>query len=425
MSPIDASSLDVTVTEGEQWRRTLSVTVPADLVKAEQTSITKKLAGRMNLKGFRAGKVPKSVIQRRFGPAVEREALDHVIQEAYRSALETNDLRPISEGEIEDVNFTPDAPLTFKVSFDVRPEFTLNRLSGFKAERPSSAVAAEQVDAVLARIQDQQATWAPQESGQAEEGAMVSVTVTRLDTEEGEEADEGRKYEFVLGSGQAIPDIEAGIKTLDVGAEGTFDIAFPEDFPDEERRGEAQKVQITLESVQTKVLPELDDAFAKTVGDFDNLDALRAKIEEDLAKDSERQADSAVRTQLLQQVIDANPFEVPASMIDAYLNSIIGNPEGVDPEKLAEVKEQLRGEGEVSVKRMLTIDRIAELQDLRASEDEVDDKIETIAEAAGESPSKVYANLQKSGRIASLEQEITEDKVFEFLKSGSEITEAP
>ena len=422
MSPIDASNLDVTVTEGEQWRRTLNITVPADVVQAEKASITDKLSRRMNLKGFRSGKVPKSVIQRRFGGHVEREALDQVIQDAYRTALENQDLRPISEGEIDDVEFKADEPLTFSVSFDVRPEVTFDRLGGFKAERPSAEVTEDQITAVLDRLRDQNAGWEAKEDGGAEDGDLVNVTVSRID--EASPSTEPRPYEFVLGSSQALPDIEAGIKTLDVGAEGTFDIGFPEDFPDEERRGERQTVTIVLDGVKAKVLPEANDEFAQKLGEFETLEALTEKIKEDLAADAEKRAEGAVRTQLLDHVLAANPFDVPVSMVDGYLSSILGSPDGVDQEKMSEVKEQLRGEAEVSVKRMLAIDRIAELNELHATEDDVDDRVESIADQTNESASKVYASLQKAGRLGSLEQEITENKVFDFLKSESEITDA-
>ncbi len=422
MSPIDASRLDISLSEGEQWRRTLSVTVPVELVKEEQANITKKLAGRLNIKGFRAGKVPKSVIARRFGGHVEREALDHIIQEAYKTALSSQALRPISEGEIQDVNFTPDEPLSFKVSFDVQPEIVLDKLGGFKAERPTDAVDDDAIANVLSRLQDQRASWTPVEKGQPSEGTLVSLMVTRLD---GEEVEEARKYEFVVGEGQAIPDIENALKTLEIGEEGEFDITFPEDFPDEDRRGQTQKIKIVLDGFQSKELPALGDDFAKELGGFDSFDLLREKISGDLAEDAKRQADASVRNQLLLQVTEANAFDVPASMVEGYLNSIIGSPEGADPEKLAEVRDQLRGEAESTVKRMLAVDRIAELKKLTATEDDIDDRVQEIADASGESVSKVYANLQKSGRIASLEQEITENKVFEFLKSESEITEAP
>ena len=423
MSPIDASQLDVTVTEGDRWRRTLNVTVPADVVEAEKGAITRQLASRMKIKGFRSGKVPTSVVAKRYGSAVEREALDQLIRDAYREAISTQDLSPISEGEVEDISFKPKEPLSFKVSFDVRPEVQVHRLGGFKAQRPPVSLPDDALEQVLERLRMQHSTWSTAEEGNAELGDHVEVELQRLDGPP-EEA-EPKQYEFVLGDGSAIPEIEGAIRTLEPGGQGSFDIRFPDDFPDERLRGEAQQISIRLLNRRVRQLPDLDDTFARSVGDFEGLVALEKKVKDDLLEDAERQSENALRGQLLELVVQANDFEVPRSMVEGYLDSIIGDGQGVDPEKLGQLKEELREDSERAVKRMLLIEHIAEQEGLRAEEDEVDAKVEEIADRMGESASKVYANLQKSGRLQSLEQEITENKLFEFLKSQSEITEAP
>lgn len=423
MSPIDASQLQVTLTEGDRWRRTLNVTVPAAVVEAEKGAITRQLASRLKVKGFRSGKVPAAVIAKRYGAHVEREALDQLIRDAYKQAVSSQELSPISEGEIEDVSFSPEEPLSFRVSFDVRPEIKLERLGGFKAQRPATRVPDDAVQQVLDRLRDQQAVWASVEEGHPGPGDRVVVELHRVDGD-GEES-EPKEYEFTLGEGNAIPDVEAAIQTLTPGSGDEFDIAFPEDFPDEERRGEAQRLRIRLLTRQVKELPGLTDDFARAVGDFEDLEALRAKVEEDLEKDAERQAEGAVRNQLLESLLAANPFDVPQSMVDGYLDSVIGDPQGLDPEKMTELKGRLQPEAEAAVKRMILIDRLTEQEGLKATEDDIDARVEEIAERAEESPSKVYANLQKSGRLASLEQDLTEEKLFEFLKSQSEISEAP
>ena len=313
MSPIDASRLDVRVTEGERWRRTLNVTVPADVVEAEKGAITRQLASRLKVRGFRAGKVPASVIAKRYGHAVEKEALDQLIQDAFKEAVTAHELRPISEGEVEDVQFTKDEPLSFTVSFDVRPEFSVGRVGGFKAQRPQATVPDDALDRVLERLQEQHATWSSADEGTPGDGDFVEVHLTRMSEDEPD--DEGQKYEFVLGHGQALPDIENAIKTLDVGQSGEFDITFPDDFPDESRRGEQQRLTIEVLARRVQALPDLDDAFAKSVGEFEDMAALQEKITADLDKDADRQAEDALRNQLLQLVLEANAFDVPQSMV--------------------------------------------------------------------------------------------------------------
>ncbi len=417
---IDVSKLQVTLEEGERWRRTLNITIPAEVVSEERETALRKLSGQVNLPGFRKGKVPTSVMEKRFGPAVDQELVDRVVGEAYRDVLRERDLRPISEGEVEDVNYAPDSDLTFKVSFDVRPEVRIERVGGFQVKRPAVQVDEDQVQQVLARLQEQQGTWRPSSDGTPEDGDMVVVRIQRL----AEEGDEPRRYEFTLGEGEAIPEVEEAIRTLEVGSQGDFTITFPDDFPNEERRGETDELRVFLDSRKVLDRPELDDEFASSVGDFESLEALRQRVTEDLQKEAAEEAEGAVRGALLEQILAANPFPVPRSMVDQYIRGAVGEDQELDEEQLAELRERLGAQAEAAVKRFIVLEEIAESRDLKATEDELDERIEEIAEKNDLEPGEVYGHLQKSGRLDQLEREITERKVFEFLKSESTIKEA-
>ena len=427
---VDASQLQVSVEEQERWRRSMSVTVPASIVQREEQRAAKNLASRARLKGFRKGRVPAKVIESRFGGTLRQEALDKLIGEAYRTALAAQDLKPISEGAIQEVSYEPEQDLVFSISFDVQPQIDVARLGSFAVERPVADVKDEHVDQVLARIQEQNGAWRPVEEGQPQERDLVSVRIKKLPGDAGEEPegaaddDAEKEYEFLLGQGDALPDIETAIKSLETGASGEFDVSFPEDFPDESRRGDRERVQITLLSRKIQELPELDDDLAKQVGDFETLDDLKARIREDLIKEADQEVENVVRGRLLDLVLDANPFEVPASMVDRYADGVIGDQPNLDPEKLDEIRASIRGEAERAVKRILLIEEIADTQGLAASEEDIDNRVEEIAEANDSTAAKVYADLQKAGRLEMLERELTERKVFDFLKEQSEITDS-
>lgn len=417
---IDASKLKVSLEEKERWRRTLSVTVPAALVEEERQRAAEKLASRMKLPGFRKGKIPASVVEKRYGQALRQETLDKLINEAYREALQLESLRPISEGTLEDVTYAPAEDLRFAISFDVQPQIELGRLGGFTAERPSPEVGEQEVEKVLERLREQNAVWSPEE-GSPEEGDLVQVRIERIG--DGEEASEPREYEFVLGRDEAIPDVERAIATLVTGESGEFTVTFPDDFPDEERRGESRRLRITLLGRKLQELPELDDELARAVGEFESLDELRSTVREDLEREAAREARQAVRGRLLDQLVEANAFEVPRSMVDSYVEQVLGDTEDADPEELEEVRARIRPQAERAVKRALIIDRVAETQGLRATEEEVDGRVQEIAERNDTTPAKVYAQLQKSGRLSGVEREITENKVFDFLEGKSKIVE--
>ncbi len=417
---IEGTQLQISVEEGERWRRTMSVTVPSDVVSTERQRLTGELAARLKLPGFRKGRVPSSVVEKRFGDSLSREALDKLIGAAYREALSQQELNPISEGEVGNVQYEPDRDLTFSISFDVRPEIELSRLGGFKVERPPVEGLDDKLEQVLGRLREEKGTWQSVDKGRPEDGELVGVEIRRI---ENGEPGEVQPYQLILGQGDAIPDIEDAIRSLEVDGSGEFVVRFPDDFPNEERRGEEEQLLVRLDSRQQLELPELDEEFAKSLGEFESVDDLHEKVRADLQKEAEGQAESVVRGKLLDAILEANPFTVPVSMVDRYVESVLGDPEGVPPEKLAEAKEQISPQAEHAVKRILAIDRLSEIENLRATEEELDGRIEEIAEKSGETPAMIYANLQKSERLEALEREITEKKVFDFLKGQSEITE--
>lgn len=420
---IDGSRLQISVEEQERWRRRVNVTVPSDLVADEQRKAARTVASRMNMKGFRKGRVPSKVIESRFGGALRQETLDKIINEAYRHALSSQDLRPISEGEVEEVDYTPDAEsdLRFAIAFDVEPVVEISRVGGFAVERPEAEISEDDVEETLQRLQEQNGAWQPRDEGKPVDKDLVSVRIRRLDGEDGED-EEGREYEFVLGEGDAIPDIEDAIRLLDVGASDEFTVTFPDDFPAEERRGQEERVEIALLGRKVMEVPPLDDDLARSVGDFDSLDDLRARVREDLQKEAAEQSEAVVRGRLLDFILEANPFEVPRSMVERYVDSVIGpQAEQLPPERLEEIKTNVRPQAEHAVKRILVIEKLAETQNLQATDDEVDARVEEIAEKNDTDASKVYAQLQKAGRLQALEREITERKVFDFLKGQSDI----
>ena len=418
---IEGAELQISVEEGERWRRTMNVIVPSGVVSSERRRFTGELAARVKLPGFRKGHVPSSVVEKRFGQSLSREALDKLIGAAYREALSQQELKPISEGEVDNVQYEPDRDLTFSISFDVRPEIELSRLGGFKVERPAVNGLEDKLEQVLGRLREEKGTWQPLEEGKPEDGNLVGVEIQRMNDGE---VGEAQPYQLVLGQGDAIPNIEEAIKSLEVDGSGDFVVRFPDDFPNEERRGQEEHLHIRLDSRQHLVLPELDAEFAKSLGEFEGVEDLNEKIQADLEKEAEEQAESVVRGKLLDAILDANPFTVPVSMVDRYVESVLGNPEGVPPDKLTEAKEQLSPQAEHAVKRILAIDRLSEIQELGATKEELDDRIGEIAEKNGDTPARIYASLQKGERLEALEREITERKVFDFLKEQSEITEA-
>jgi trigger factor len=278
------------------------------------------------------------------------------------------------------------------------------------------------VDEQLETLRDQKATWAPVEE-RPREGDMVKVLLS-TPQKDGEAMPEGSPYNLVLGGGQAIPGIEELIMELQPGETKERVVKWPDDFPDEAQRGQSKNVRVTLEEVKRKSAPALDDAFAREVGDFDGIDALRAAVRKDLEEHANRDADAAVRSALLDQIIEANPFDVPPSwvsrMIDDYMQAY-----QIPDEQRRQFAGEFSAVAEKQVRRGMLIDALAEQQQLAASEKDVDERVAKVAEQRGADPGQVYASLQKAGRLPEIERSITEEKVFEWLTSRNEVTNGP
>jgi len=414
--------LDVAVDLSEECRRRLLVTVPAEAVAAERAAAVKRYSTRVKMKGFRAGRVPTELVEKRFGDTIRSETLGRIVEDAYRTALQKTELRPVTDGSIGEVEWKDGEPLTFAVEFEVQPDPELSRIGGFKLEKAVATVSDEKVDEVLERIRFQQGVWAPAE-GKPVTGDQVDVEITPLETDDGPEG-EPRPYQIVLGDGDALPEVEEAILTLELGETKDFTIKFPDDFADEERRGLDHQLRIVLHSRKTRELPELDDTFARAVGEFASLSELRDRVTEDLGKEAEDEGESRVRGQLLDLILDANPFPVPTSMVDGYMDSVMGDVESADPERLSEARTQLRPGAERAVKRFVAIDRIAARDGLEATEAEINEKIKEIADRNDQAPARVASRLKKAGRYEGFVREITEEKVFAYLKEQSEITPA-
>ena len=399
------------------WSRRLKITVPADRVARERKQVSSQVAKRVRMPGFRKGKVPASVVEKQYGPSIDQQTIERVVNTAYREALDGQEFSPISQASVDNVSYEAGSDLTFDVEFEVRPEIELDRLGGFTVEQPSAAVGDEDVDRVIDRLREQSADWSPVESGTPQEGDRVKVEIIPL--QEGEERPEPREYEVVLGAGEILDEIEDAIQSLSVGDEGEFTVALPEG--EEAEAEEDHRIHLRLLSAERPELPDLDEAFAESVGGFESVEVMRTKVREDLAAEAEREADREVRRQLMQQVLEANPFETPPSLVDQYVENLLQAPEDADPGELAQAKEQARPAAEYGVRRMLVIERIAQLESLHPTQEDVDARVEEIATQNEMEPAEVRRQLARSGRLQAIASDLTEQRVFDYLKSLSTI----
>jgi trigger factor len=400
--------------------KSLRVTVPLDRVREAEDRALKYYTTRARLPGFRPGKAPMGVVRKRFGDAIRQTVLEEVIRESWEAARQSESLKPIADPSIRNLKFEADSPIEFELLVEVRPELKLEREGGFRLTRTVAPVTDAMVDEQLQRLREDRAAWLPVEGERPAPGHMVRVEVAPL---EGSNVGAAQPYTLVIGEKQAIPELEERIMTLLPGETVDAEVHFPDDHPDASRRGQARRVRVTLFEVKRQELPPLDDAFAREVGEFDGLTALRAAVRQDLEREAGREADAGVRQALLAQIIEANRIPAPDSLVHRVLHGF-AHTYKVPEDQLAGFEAQFRPLAVQQVQRDLVLEAAVEAHGLRATEADLDERITAMAAARNLPTGELYASLQKSNRLAELERALTEEKVFSFLLSQSTVEEA-
>jgi trigger factor len=413
------SQITVEKTAEDSASKSLRVTVPVDRVREAEARALKYYAKRARLPGFRPGKAPDTVVRKRFGDAIRQTVLEEVIQESWETAKTNESLKPINQPSISNLKFEEGSPIEFELHVEVRPELKLQRVNNFKLERRVAPVTDTAVDQQLASIQEQKAAWIPVDGASPAPGQMVRVEVATL--EDGVPGP-SQPHDLVLGENQTIPELEERIMSLRPGESTDTEVRFPDDHPDESRRGQTRQLRVALHEVKRQELPALDDALAREVGDFENLEALRAAVRQDLEREAGREADAEVRRNLMAQIVEANRVEAPHSLVHRLMHGY-ADMYKVPEDQLPAFEQQFHGIAETQVQRDLVLDALVEAHGLRATEAELDEKINAMAAARGVPAGQLYSSLQKSNRLAELERALTEEKVFDFLLKQSTVEE--
>src|SRR5436189_14118 len=287
-------------------------------------------------------------------------------------------------------------------------------------KRPAPKVTEDRVLAQLNQLREQKAPWTPVAGDKPKPKDLVQVTIA---TREGDAVKDPQPYQLVLGEGRAIPEVEERIMGMLPGETVDATVRFPSDFPEEAKRGQPRDIRITLHELKRQQLPELDDAFAREVGDFESLEALRKVVREDLEKEAEREADAQVRRDLIEQIVQANRVAAPRPLIERAL-AVYAQAYGIPEDRWPDFAREFRPRAAAQVRRRLVPHLGGGPHGPRATEAELEQKLQEIATRRGTSVAEVRATLEKAKRLRDLERGLTEEKVFTFLLSQSTVEPA-
>ncbi|PYP00810.1 MAG: trigger factor [Gemmatimonadetes bacterium] len=404
-------------TAEEPGAASLTVTVPVEHVREVEERATSDYQRRARLPGFRKGKAPPALVRKQFAEDIRKYALEEMIRESWKAALAQEALKPVADPHIHNLKWDAGAPLTFEFHVEVKPDLKLERIGKFQLKRTVPKVTEDQALAQLNELREQKAPWTPVPGEKPRLKDLVHVTIA---TREGGEAKDPQPYQLVLGEGRAIPEVEERIMGLLPGETVDATVRFPSDFPEEAKRGQSRDVRITLHEVKRQQLPELDDAFAREVGDFESLEALRRAVREDLEKDAAREADAQVRRDLIDQIVQANRVVAPRPLVERAVYTY-AQAYGIPEDRWADFSREFAPVAEAQVRRDLILDWLVEHHDLRATDAEVEQRIAELAARRGTPVAELRASLEKAKRLRDLERGLTEEKVFTFLLSQSTV----
>jgi trigger factor len=405
--------MDVTIetTKVEGVERRIRVSVAAGDVAAATEKVTRGYAAAARVPGFRKGKAPPAMVRKKFAEEIRQQAVEALLREAYEAVVEREKLQLAAQPHAHDVKFAEGEPMTFELHCEVRPDITLARVHGFSVTRPKATVTDGMLQQQIDQLRETRATWTPV-TERAVEGDLVTVLLASADKSGA--IGEAKEYKLELGQGQAIAGIEELILACATGETQERPVRWPDDFPDPEQAGKIKTVRVTVQEVKRKEMPPLDDAFAREMGDFDSLTALQSAVREDLEAQAQREADAAVRSRLLDEILTANPFPVPPSWVNRLLG-VYAETYRIPEEEHQKFAQEFAPTAERQVRRDLVIETLAERESLTATEKDLDERIASLAEKRGTQPGTLYASLEKAGRLKELERGITEERVFAWL----------
>ena len=423
--------MQVSVTTTEGLERRMSVEVPADRVEQEVKQRLKSMSGTVRLAGFRPGKVPFKVVQQRYGAQVLQEVHGELLRSTLYEAIQQENLRPAGAPKVE-LGESDNNALAYTAVFEVYPEINVTIPSGVSVEKLVAEITDQDVDDMIEKLRKQRASWNDVERA-AQEGDQVVIDFQGKVDGELFEGGESEDYSLVLGSGQFIAGFEEQLIGLSGGDSAEVKVTFPDDYQNEKLAGKDAVFSVTVKRVQEPSFPAIDDPeFMQGFGVTDGgVDALKAEVRSSMARELAQTVAGKFKQQVLDIIMEANPVELPQSLVDSELQQMMNETRqsmGMPPaEGEQTIPEEIRTAfGEKANRRValgLLIGEILKEQGFEANADKVRERIEAQA-SSYEDPASVLAwYYQDKSRLSGVEALVLEDQVVDWIAQQFDVVE--
>ena len=409
-----------------ETRKNVRVEIPSDVVDAEINRVARDYSRKARVPGFRPGKAPARVIKQRYKDQILHDVAHDLVPRAIDDALRERGVEPIDTPDVRDVVLEEGQPLSFTASFDTVPAFDPGEYATLSLPRQAVRVEDAAVADALERLRDRAARYLPVEGRGVDGGDTVVVDLVR----DGKETHDNVSIE--LGAPANPPGLDEQLLGLEAGASKSFALHFPDDYAAKDMAGLDVGYRVTVKAIKKRVRSELDDEFARDLGDFETLDALRARVRTDLEQEARQEASRAVRADLLKQLATRVPFDVPRSLvereIDRRLEEFAGRlmEQNVDPRQSGidwqTFRESQREVAREAVAAALVMDEVARREHLNPTDEEVEREVSRYAEQTGRAAAAVRARLEKEGGLSRVASGLRREKSIDFLIANATIS---
>jgi trigger factor len=408
-----------------ETRRNLVVEIPREVVDKEIDKVTARYGKSARLPGFRPGKVPSKVVRQRFRGQILQDAAEHLIGHAVQDALSERGVEPVETPDIRDLKVEEGQPLTFTASFDVVPTFDPGDGRDIEVRRPPVSIEEDALGHALERLRQRAARSETVEGGVVDAGHTVVIDLVRRGTDRAGVAGAEEKHEkasIELGAPANPPGFDAALMGMAVNETRAFTLTYPDDYAVTELAGGTADYTVTLRELKRRVVPALDDEFAKDLGEFDSLDALRARVRADLEAEAADAADRQVRAEVLKKLASRVPFTVPPALVDREVDRRVEDfarrlmDQRIDPRQTnidwAAFREGQKEPATEAVKSAMALDELARRDAVVVTDEDVDAELQRYADSSGRSVAALRARLQQDGELPRFAATLRRDKAL-------------
>ncbi len=418
--------MKASVEEISSIKKKVSVEIPEDQIAKEVDSFYKDLGKKAKIKGFRPGKVPRNILERYFKDYVKAEVVQKLIQDTYPQALSEKDLQPVSPPTIDPGEFEHGKPFQYSVVIEVKPDIKLEGYTGLKIEGKKEEVKDEEIEERLKALQNLHAnlkTISDVRPIQAGDYVIIDYEAS-LD---GKPLEGGKAIDFTVevGSGQFIPAFEEKLIGVKPEGESDIEVSFPEDYGYQKWAGKTISFHVKIKEIKEKILPPLDDEFAKDLGDYSSFEELKTKLRGEIEKEKELALERQLKDQMVDQLLAANPFEVPESLVEEQTKALVSDTklrlsaQGLELKNLGLTEEKLQGDyktmAEKQVRTFLILEKIAGQEGISVTDEEANDRLREISERMHQKFDVVKRYYEKNGLLPEVKTGIIRDKTLNFL----------